>query len=122
MNKRILIADDSASIRQMLSWTLKDAGFEVLEASDGDDAISKAGGFRPDMVITDLNMPNRNGIDLVKSLRSEIAFKFIPILVLTTEGQDYNKQAGRAAGASGWLLKPFNPDRLIAVVNKLLYD
>ncbi len=120
MGKRILIADDSGSIRQMLSFVLTEAGFEVKAAEDGQEALNIAPGFAPHLVITDLNMPNINGIELVKSLRGLPSFKFIPILVLTTEGQEENKQAGRAAGATGWLVKPFLPEKLLAVVKKVL--
>lgn len=120
MNKRILIADDSGSIRQMLSFVLTDAGFEVKAAEDGQEALAMAPDFAPHLVITDLNMPNLNGIELIKALRSIQNFRFIPILVLTTEGQDENKQAGRAAGATGWLVKPFMPEKLLAVVRKVL--
>jgi len=120
MSKRILIADDSGSIRQMLSFVLSDAGYEVKAAEDGQEAIDMASGFAPHLVITDLNMPNINGIELVKFLRGMPEFKFIPILVLTTEGQEENKNAGRAAGATGWLVKPFLPEKLLAVVKKVL--
>ncbi len=120
MSKRILIADDSGSIRQMLSFVLTEAGFEVKAAEDGQEALNMAPDFAPHLVITDLNMPNINGIELVKSLRGLPNFKFIPILVLTTEGQEENKQAGRAAGATGWLVKPFLPEKLLAVVKKVL--
>ncbi len=119
-SKRILIADDSGSVRQMLSFVLTQAGFEVLSAEDGQEALDKAPAFSPHLVITDLNMPKLNGIELVKSLRAITGFRFIPILVLTTEGQEEKKQAGRAAGATGWLVKPFMPDKLLAVVNKVL--
>lgn len=120
MSKRILIADDSGSIRQMLSYVLSNAGFEVKAAEDGREALEMAADFSPHLVITDLNMPNINGIELVKSLRGMPEFKFIPILVLTTEGQEENKNAGRAAGATGWLVKPFLPEKLLAVVRKVL--
>ncbi|MDD3146302.1 MAG: response regulator [Candidatus Riflebacteria bacterium] len=120
MTRRILIADDSGSIRQMLGFVLTQAGFEVMSAQDGQDALSKAPDFNPHLVITDLNMPNINGIELVKKLRGIASFRFIPILVLTTEGQEEMKQAGKAAGATGWLVKPFQPEKLLAVVNKVL--
>ncbi len=120
MTRRILIADDSGSIRQMLGFVLAQAGFEVMSAQDGQDALNKAPEFNPHLVITDLNMPNLNGIELVKKLRGIASFRFIPILVLTTEGQEEMKQAGKAAGATGWLVKPFQPEKLLAVVNKVL--
>ncbi len=120
MTKRILIADDSGSIREMLAFVLTQAGYEVLSAQDGQEALDKASAFSPHLVITDLNMPNLNGIELVKNLRGMTNFRFTPILVLTTEGQDEKKQAGKAAGATGWLVKPFKPEKLLAVVGKVL--
>ncbi len=120
MTKRILIADDSGSIREMLAFVLTQAGYEVLSAQDGQEALDKAPAFSPHLVITDLNMPNLNGIELVKNLRGMTNFRFTPILVLTTEGQDEKKQAGKAAGATGWLVKPFKPEKLLAVVGKVL--
>lgn len=120
MTKRILIADDSGSIREMLAFVLTQAGYEVLSAQDGKEALDKAPAFGPHLIITDLNMPNLNGIELVKNLRGMASFRFTPILVLTTEGQDEKKQAGKAAGATGWLVKPFKPEKLLAVVGKVL--
>ncbi len=120
MTKRILIADDSGSIREMLAFVLTQAGYEVLSVQDGREALDKAQAFSPHLVITDLNMPNLNGIELVKNLRGMTNFRFTPILVLTTEGQDEKKQAGKAAGATGWLVKPFKPEKLLAVVGKVL--
>ena len=120
--QKILVADDSASIRMMLANTLTSAGFEVKASEDGQIALNCAEDFGPDLVITDLNMPNLNGIELVRALRLKPSFKFTPILVLTTEGQDENKQAGRQAGATGWMVKPFKPDRLVAIVKKVLKD
>ena len=119
MNRKVLIADDSAAIRSMLADVLADAGFEVQAAEDGKQALKLAQSFVPGLVITDMNMPNLNGIDLVKSLRSLPAFKFIPILVLTTEDQQEKIQLGRAAGATGWMVKPFQPQKMLAVVNKV---
>jgi two-component system, chemotaxis family, chemotaxis protein CheY len=120
MGSRILIADDSTSIRQMLTFVLEDAGFEVSAAEDGQDALDRVETFQPQLVITDLNMPRIDGISLVKSLRAHPAFRFTPILVLTTEGQDRSKQAGREAGATGWLVKPFRPEQLLNVIKKVL--
>ncbi len=120
MTRKILIADDSGSIRQMLAFVLTQAGFEVESAQDGQDALLKIQKFMPDLVITDLNMPNINGIELVKKVRALANFRFIPILILTTEGQEELKQAGKAAGATGWLVKPFQPEKLLAVVKKVL--
>ena len=120
MGKMIMTVDDSASVRQMVAFTLRDAGYDVLEASDGKDALAKLSGMTVQMVITDLNMPNLDGIGLIRSLRAEAAYKFIPIIMLTTESQAEKKQEGKAAGATGWIVKPFNPDQLLAVVKKVL--
>ena len=120
MAKVILTADDSASVRQMVAFTLKGAGYSVIEASDGKDALTKAKGNPVNMVVTDLNMPNMNGIDLIKALRAEAKYKFIPIVMLTTESQDTRKQEGKSAGATGWIVKPFKPEQLLAVVKKVL--
>ena len=115
-----MTVDDSASVRQMVSFTLKGAGYEVVEAKDGKDALSKVNGTQVQMVITDLNMPNLDGIGLIKELRAKPGFKFIPIIMLTTESQDTKKQEGKAAGATGWIVKPFKSDQLLAVVKKVL--
>ncbi len=120
MSKVIMTVDDSASIRQMVVFTLRDAGYDVVEAVDGQDALTKAASQPPHMVITDLNMPNLDGIGLIKALRSNPAFKFIPIIMLTTESQAEKKQEGKAAGATGWIVKPFKPEQLVAVVKKVL--
>ena len=120
MGKKIMTVDDSASVRQMVSFTLKGAGYEVIEAEDGKDALAKLNGSGVQMVVTDLNMPNMNGIELIKALRAQAAYKFVPIVFLTTESQDAKKQEGKAAGATGWIVKPFKPDQLLAVVKKVL--
>jgi len=120
MAKLIMTADDSASVRQMVSFTLKQHGYEVVEAVDGKDALLKLQGQKVDMLITDLNMPNLDGIGLIKGARALPACRFIPIVMLTTESQDTKKQEGKAAGATGWIVKPFQPDQLIAVVKKVL--
>ena len=120
MSKKIMTVDDSASVRQMVSFTLKGAGYEVVEAEHGKDALAKLNGSVVHMVITDLNMPTMNGIELIKELRAQPAFKFIPIVFLTTESQDAKKQEGKAAGATGWIVKPFKPEQLLAVVKKVL--
>jgi len=120
MSKIIMTVDDSASVRQMVGFTLKEAGYEVVEAVDGKDALSKLGGKTVHMVITDLNMPNLDGIGLIGALRSDPAYKFIPIVMLTTESQAEKKQEGKSAGATGWIVKPFNPEQLLAVVRKVL--
>jgi two-component system chemotaxis response regulator CheY len=120
MAKVILTADDSSSVRQMVGFTLKGAGYQVVEAADGKDALAKAKASGVHMVVTDLNMPNMNGIDLIKALRADPNYKFIPIVMLTTESQDSKKQEGKSAGATGWIVKPFKPDQLLAVVKKVL--
>lgn len=120
MAKLIMTADDSASVRQMVSFTLKQHGYDVIEAVDGKDALQKLQGQKVDMLITDLNMPNLDGIGLIRGARALPACKFIPIVMLTTESQDSKKQEGKAAGATGWIVKPFQPDQLIAVVKKVL--
>jgi len=116
----ILAVDDSASMRQMVSFTLKSAGYTVVEAVDGQDAYEKAQGRSFDLVLTDQNMPRMDGISLTKKLRETAQFKTTPILMLTTESSDQMKQAGRAAGATGWLVKPFDPNKLIEVIQKVI--
>jgi len=120
MGKVIMTADDSASIRQMVSFTLKGAGYDVVEASDGKEALEKLSNATIHMLITDLNMPNMDGIGLIREVRSKAAYKFIPIIMLTTESQDAKKQEGKEAGATGWIVKPFKPEQLLAVVKKVL--
>jgi two-component system chemotaxis response regulator CheY len=120
MSKTILTADDSASMRQMISFTLLNAGYTVVEAVDGQDALTKICSSAPDMLITDLNMPNMDGIELIRQVRALPQCKYIPIVMLTTESQDTKKQAGRAAGASGWIVKPFRSEQLLMVAKKLL--
>ncbi|PTN38421.1 response regulator [Desulfonatronum sp. SC1] len=119
MSKRILTVDDSTSVRQMVSFTLKDAGYEVVEAVDGKDALTKLSGT-VDMIITDLNMPNMDGIELIRQVRALPNYKFVPIVMLTTESQAEKKQAGKEVGATGWIVKPFKPDQLLAVVKKVV--
>ena len=116
----ILAVDDSASMRQMVSFTLKNAGYEVVEAVDGEDAFDKAKAGAFDLVLTDQNMPRLDGIGLTKKLRDNPKFKATPILILTTESSDQMKQAGRPAGATGWLVKPFDPAKLIEVIGKVI--
>jgi two-component system chemotaxis response regulator CheY len=120
MAKTILTVDDSASIRQMVKFTLSKEGYNIIEASDGKDALNKVGSSAVDMVVTDLNMPNMDGITLIKELRAQSKFKFIPIIMLTTESQDSKKSEGKAAGATGWIVKPFKPEQLITVTKKVL--
>lgn len=120
MSKMVLIVDDSASMRQLVSFALKDAGYEVIEASNGKDAISKLGSAKVEMVITDLNMPEMDGISFIKRMRSTPGCKFTPVLMLTTESQESKKQEGKQAGASGWLVKPFTPEQLVETVRKFV--
>ena len=116
----ILAVDDSASMRQMVSFTLKGAGFDVVEAVDGVDALNKAKGQKFDLVISDVNMPNMDGLTLIKELRSTPGFQYTPMLMLTTESSSDKKMEGKAAGATGWIVKPFNPDQLLATINKVI--
>jgi two-component system chemotaxis response regulator CheY len=116
----ILTVDDSVSVRQMVSFTLRRAGHEVIEAVDGKDGLDKAEQHKVDLIITDLNMPNMDGIQMISAIRELPEFAFTPILMLTTEAQPEKKEAGRKAGAMGWLVKPFNADQLITVVRKLV--
>lgn len=116
----ILTVDDSASMRQMVTFTLKGAGFAVIEAVDGKDALSKAQSGQADLVLTDVNMPNMDGITLIKNLRALPTYKFTPILLLTTESAPEKKQEGKSAGATGWLVKPFNPEQLLTTIKKVL--
>ncbi len=116
----ILAVDDSASMRQMVNFTLRNAGYEVVEAVDGQDAFDKADSHSFALVLTDQNMPRMDGIALTKKLREKEKFKTTPILILTTESSDQMKQAGRAAGATGWLVKPFDPTKLIEVIGKVI--
>jgi two-component system chemotaxis response regulator CheY len=120
MDKTILTADDSTSMRQMISYTLSNAGYNVVEAVDGQDALNKISSSAPHMLITDLNMPNLDGLELIRRVRALPQCKYIPIVMLTTESQDAKKQAGRAAGASGWIVKPFRGEQLVLVAKKLL--
>lgn len=118
MGKKILTADDSASMRQMVTFTLSGAGYDVVETVDGKDALAK---LSPEigMIITDLNMPNMDGLELIRAVRAKPEFKFIPIILLTTESQEQKKKEGKEAGATGWIVKPFKPDQLVGVVKKV---
>ena len=119
MSKKILAVDDSKTMREMVSFTLKNAGYEVIDAEDGQAALKALGGGKIDAVITDLNMPNMNGFELIRALRANPAYKFTPILMLTTEGDSAKKEEGKTAGATGWIVKPFNPEKLVEVVKKV---
>lgn len=116
----ILTVDDSPSMRKMVAFTLVGAGYQVVEAVDGIDAYEKAQAQPIDLVITDQNMPRMDGLSLTRKLREHPQFKTVPILMLTTESSDLMKQAGRSAGATGWLVKPFDPNRLIEVIKKVI--
>jgi two-component system chemotaxis response regulator CheY len=118
--KKILIVDDSISMRQMVSFTLKQGGFDVVEAEHGQDALNKLQGATVDLIITDLNMPVMDGITLIQNVRKQPALKTKPILMLTTEGLASKKEQGKAAGATGWIVKPFDPDKLLQTIAKVL--
>lgn len=116
----ILAVDDSASMRQLVGFTLKNAGYDVIEAADGKEALGLAKSRAVNLVLTDVNMPNMDGITLTKELRGIATYKFTPILLLTTESAPEKKLQGKAAGATGWMVKPFNPEQLLATVKKVL--
>jgi len=120
MSKRILAVDDSGSLRQMVVFSLKAAGYQVTEAVDGQDGLDKARQHVFDLVLTDQNMPRMDGLTLIRSLRKIPAYQDVPILMLTTESGQDMKDKGRAAGANGWLVKPFDPQRLTEVVRKVI--
>jgi two-component system chemotaxis response regulator CheY len=120
MSKTIMTVDDAATMRKMISFTLKGAGHEVLEAEDGALALSVLKSRQVDMVITDVNMPNMDGIELTRQLRTLPSFKTTPIVLLTTESDPAKKSEGRAAGATGWIVKPFQQEQLLAIVAKVL--
>jgi len=120
MSKTILIVDDSASIRQVVSITLKGAGYEVIEAVDGKDGLTKLDGKKIHLIISDVNMPNMDGISMVKEIKQLPNYKFTPIVMLTTEGSDDKKQRGKAAGAKAWIVKPFKPAQMLQAVSMLV--
>ncbi|WP_026075848.1 response regulator [Noviherbaspirillum massiliense] len=120
MAKKILAVDDSGSLRQMVSFSLKAAGYQVTEAVDGQDGLDKANAQVFDLVLTDQNMPGMDGLSLIRSLRDIPNYQKVPILMLTTESSEEMKSRGRAAGANGWLVKPFDPQRLTEVVRKVI--
>ena len=120
MAKTVLTVDDSASIRQMVTFTLKSSGYTVIEAVDGQDGLDKAKANSVNLILTDQNMPKMDGLTLIKSLRALPQFKATPILMLTTESSDAMKAQGKAAGATGWLVKPFDPQKLLEVVQKVI--
>ncbi len=116
----ILAVDDSATMRQMVAYTLTRAGHEVISCKDGLEALEEARRRHVDLVLTDVNMPRMDGITLVRELRRLIGYRFTPVLVLTTESSAEKKQAGKAAGATGWIVKPFNPEQLLGAVDRVL--
>lgn len=120
MAKTVMIVDDSASVRQVVTLTLRGAGYEVLEASDGKDALAKLSGQKIGLFISDVNMPNMDGISLVRALKALAEYKFTPIVMLTTEGAEAKKQEGQQAGAKAWIVKPFQPAQLLKVVSMLI--
>ncbi|MBV4473599.1 response regulator [Pseudomonas sp. B2M1-30] len=120
MAKTILVVDDSSSVRQVVGIALKAAGYDIIEASDGRDALSKLTGQKVHLMISDVNMPNMDGITFVKEVKKLPAYKFTPIIMLTTESQDSKKLEGQAAGAKAWIVKPFQPAQMMAAVSKLI--
>jgi two-component system, chemotaxis family, chemotaxis protein CheY len=118
--KTVMTVDDSVSMRQMVSLVLKSGGYEVVEAVDGMDALSKLNGQELHLFLTDVNMPNMDGIEFTRQVRARPEYKFVPIVLLTTESDVEKKQQGKAAGATAWIVKPFEPDQLLAVVKKVL--
>ena len=115
-----MTVDDSASVRLMVNFTLKELGYEIIEAENGKAALKKMDGKHIDMLITDINMPEMDGISLIRKVRANPDYKFIPIILLTTESQVEKKNEGKQAGATGWIVKPFKPDQLVAVVKRVL--
>lgn len=120
MAKTVMIVDDSASLRQVVGIALRGAGYEVIEGCDGKDALAKLTGQKVHLVISDVNMPNMDGITFVKNLKQLPAYKFTPVIMLTTESQEGKKQEGQAAGAKAWVVKPFQPAQMLAAVAKLV--
>jgi two-component system chemotaxis response regulator CheY len=120
MSKTIMAIDDSASIRQVVGITLKKAGYEVIEANDGKDAMDKLTGQKVHLIICDVNMPNMDGLAFLKEIRQNSNYKFTPIIMLTTEAQEAKKQEGKAAGAKAWIVKPFKPEQMLAAIEKLI--
>jgi two-component system chemotaxis response regulator CheY len=119
MGRRVMTVDDSKTMREMVGFTLRSAGFEVREAEDGRKALAALATSAADLIITDLNMPNMDGVALIHSLRADPRFRATPILMLTTESDPAKKAQGRSAGATGWLVKPFDPAKLVELVRKL---
>lgn len=120
MRQTIMVVDDSTSVRKMVAFTLENAGYAVVEAENGMEALEKLNGTQVSMFIVDLNMPHVNGFELTRSVRAMGEYKFTPIVMLTTESLDSKKKEGKAAGATGWITKPFKPDQLIGVIKKVM--
>lgn len=120
MAKTIMIVDDSASLRQVVSIALKGAGYDTIEACDGKDALAKLNGDKVHLIISDVNMPNMDGISLLKEIKKHPNYKFTPVIMLTTESQETKKSEGQAAGAKAWVVKPFQPQQMLAAVAKLI--
>ncbi|MCB6183959.1 response regulator [Leeia sp. TBRC 13508] len=120
MSKTILIVDDSASLRQVVGIALKGAGYEVIEGVDGRDGLTKLDGRKIHLIISDVNMPNMNGIDFVKAVKQNPTYRFTPIIMLTTEAGEDKKNEGQAAGVRAWVVKPFQPNQMLNAVSKLI--
>jgi len=120
MSKTILIVDDSTSLRQVVGIALKGAGYEVIEAGDGVEGLAKLDGRKIHLIISDVNMPNMDGITMVTEVKKNASYKFTPIIMLTTESQDEMKQKGKAAGVKAWVVKPFKPEQMLDAVSKLI--
>ncbi|NMG03938.1 response regulator [Azoarcus taiwanensis] len=120
MSKTVLIVDDSASLRQVVSLSLKGAGYDVIEAADGRDALGKLGGQKVHLIISDVNMPNMDGITFVREVKKNPSYRFTPVIMLTTEATEEKKRLGQEAGARAWVVKPFQPQQMLAAVSKLV--
>ena len=120
MAKTIMVVDDSASLRQVVSIALRGAGYDVIEACDGKDALAKLTGQKVHLIISDVNMPNMDGISFVRAVKQMPGYKFTPVIMLTTESQESKKQQGQAAGAKAWVVKPFKPEQMLGAVQKLV--
>ena len=121
MPQTIMFVDDSPSMRMLLRAALTDLGYATVEAEDGVAALDTLAGAKPDLLITDINMPRLDGFGLIERVRAQPARRSLPILVLTTESSDEKKARARAAGATGWIVKPFNPDKLAAAIRRVLH-
>ena len=119
MAKSVLVVDDSSSVRQVVGIALKSAGYDVIEASDGKDALGKLNGQKVHLIISDVNMPNMDGITFLKAVKQLPAYRFTPVIMLTTESEESKKREGQAAGAKAWVVKPFQPDQLVGAVQRL---